>query len=318
MGQAGSTYNAGEDKPSYSAMVQAGIRYLGLKERDPFLRTKDDLSVYFLEGPYKVFTIPLLRSTAIAVIESKWPGGYGFSCVRSRIGDKQFEDFDGDQIVNLGSGFCTRPQRFSLRPDVTVFELDRPGTLAKKTRILKKIDAAGRLNKNVQKAANKVFRLPIDFTKQSLEDVLLKHPSYDPVKKTLVIWEGVSMYITKEAVDATFSFVLQHCKLGSLILFDYCDKTYIESDGLKGNFYGGPTLLRTAKAKNENFTFGIEFERLDEWLKERGFEKVKSWQREELESSFLIDSKGKLVHKADGPLAICLAQSACLMPGTSS
>jgi methyltransferase (TIGR00027 family) len=153
--------------------------------------------------------------------------------------------------------------------------------------------------------------LPVDFTKQSLEEILLANESigYNPKGRSLFIWEGACMYLSDDAVDRTLAFIRSHSAPGSTLLFDYVDRDYAMSQGRDGNFYGGNKLYETCKKKREYLSFGIPQGEIGEWLKERGFELVKHWKRDEMEREFMVGSDGKVAHKADGPLAIALAKT---------
>jgi methyltransferase (TIGR00027 family) len=61
---------------------------------------------------------------------------------------------------------------------------------------------------------------PIDFEKDALADVLAR-AGHDPTKRTVWIWEGVTMYLPPAAVDATLAVVRDRSALGSTLLVTY-------------------------------------------------------------------------------------------------
>jgi methyltransferase (TIGR00027 family) len=116
-----------------------------------------------------------------------------------------------EQLVILGTGYDSRACRFERLKDCKVFEVDHPATQQAKIVKLKKILGA--------LPAHVVF-VPIDFETQTLEQRLVEC-GYNEHKKTLFIWQGVTQYLTPEAVDSTLAFVASHSGQGSSIIFDY-------------------------------------------------------------------------------------------------
>lgn len=118
------------------------------------------------------------------------------------------------QYVILGAGMDTFAFR---RPDlldkIKVFEVDHPSTQAFKR---------NRLNELGWELLEQLHFVPVDFTKESLIEVL-KHSDYDPHALTFFSWLGVTMYLTREAVFATLSSIAKFSSIGSIVVFDYFD-----------------------------------------------------------------------------------------------
>ena len=112
------------------------------------------------------------------------------------------------QVVILGAGLDTRFHRLGLPAAVKKFEVDAPGTQAYKLRCLK---AAG-----VDTSA--VTHVPVNFETQSWLDELKKQ-GFDPKRPVLLVWEGVSMYLSPSAIDAMMKS-FGACAQGSLLAFD--------------------------------------------------------------------------------------------------
>ena len=114
-----------------------------------------------------------------------------------------------DQFVILGAGFDTRAYRLPEGAHVRSFEVDLPKTQAVKREILQKagIDPAG------------VTFVTADFEK---EDWLarLVAAGFDPGKPALFLWEGVMVYLDKQAVEDTLRRIAGTAK-GSIVAFDY-------------------------------------------------------------------------------------------------
>jgi methyltransferase (TIGR00027 family) len=119
-----------------------------------------------------------------------------------------------EQVVVLGAGYDSRAFRFADRLGVRpVFEVDHPATQARKERILRA------LGKRRELPRVDVRRVSIDFQRQSLEKRLDK-AGFDHARSTFFIWEGVSMYLTREAVKATLGTLAHIAPAGSELVFD--------------------------------------------------------------------------------------------------
>jgi methyltransferase (TIGR00027 family) len=260
----------GDNDASATMMYQALFRYVGSRHRDPEIRTNDHLGVKFLPRFYRaVLAAPGGAALVRALVERGAPGLYGFSCCRSLLGDAAFLAFlaahratpGGCQIVNLSGGFCSRFERY--RPQLErhaasccYLELDFPSSQALKVRLA----ARARFGP----PASNYHRMEIDYLTQTLGDVLLPANNaaspYDPAKPTLVLWEGVSMYLEAAAVDAVLAFFRRHTAPGSRLQFDACDAAFVAAAGRTGG-YGDRKLWDACAAKGEPLKMGIPTDR---------------------------------------------------------
>jgi methyltransferase (TIGR00027 family) len=165
---------------------------------------------------------------------------------------------DAAQFVILGAGFDTRAYRLPNDTRVRVFEVDSPQTQIVKRQTLKKagIDSSG------------VTFVPADFEK---EDWLarLTAADFDPGKRTLFLWEGVTMYLDREAVEDTLRKIASTAH-GSVVAFDYLTTEPLESRALYWRYGRAMT-----KAAGETVKFAVDStppsrERLAELLRSCG------------------------------------------------
>jgi len=163
-----------------------------------------------------------------------------------------------DQFVILGAGFDTRPYRLPKGTRVGCFEVDAPKTQAVKREMLVKagIDSSG------------VTFVSADFEK---EDWLarLVDAGFDPTKPALFLWEGVIMYLEREAVEDTLRKIASTAK-GSVVAFDYFTTEPLVSRNLYWRY--GRAGTRSA---GEPLKFGVDStppsrERLAELLRSCG------------------------------------------------
>lgn len=173
---------------------------------------------------------------------------YPFLNLRTRHLDAAILDALGngtEQIVVLGAGLDSRAYRLTNSWDAgRVFEVDSPSTQEFKKRKIKSV--IGDLPPNL------TF-VPIDFTQESLREVLARD-GYRSNAKTLMILEGVSMYLPKAAVESTLAFVARHAGPGSSIVFDYFDERLITQDHNEQNW---KDTAKTVKDWGEPWIFGI-------------------------------------------------------------
>jgi methyltransferase (TIGR00027 family) len=147
------------------------------------------------------------------------------------------------QAVILGAGLDTRPYRLPGMQEVQVFEVDLPSVQEDKRKKIRNF---------LGKLPDHVTFIPIDFDAQSLEQVFAGS-SFNPSKRVIFIWEGVTQYITEEAVRQTLAFVSKSAP-GSLIVFTYVLKSIVER---RSNIPGADRLMDQVE-KQAPWIFGLE------------------------------------------------------------
>jgi methyltransferase (TIGR00027 family) len=251
-------------KASRTAQYMALFRALETN-RDPGDRLfTDPYARHFLDSGLKLatmaFKIPLFRKFIGRTINKKIPGAFSSGLARTKYIDDLVQKTINNgsrQVVILGAGFDTRALRLDFLRSVPVIEIDHPDTSRFKIETFKK--KFGNLPDNIA-------YYQIDFNKQSL-DGLAKLHHFDFTKPTTIIWEGVTNYLTSEAVGLTFSFIARFPK-GSHVIFTYVHQHVLDKPGL---FEGGEKLLSDLENIEERWTFGLLPEQLPEYLKKFGF-----------------------------------------------
>jgi methyltransferase (TIGR00027 family) len=110
--------------------------------------------------------------------------------------------------------------------------------------------------------------VPVDFERDDLSAVLAEH-GFRGDLRTFFIWEGVTQYLTGDAVRATFEH-LQRAAPGSRLVFTYVRKDFI--DGV--NLYGAPSLYRRFREKRQIWHFGMWPEEVPGFLAQYGWRVV--------------------------------------------
>jgi len=145
------------------------------------------------------------------------------------------------QLVILGAGFDTRSYRSTLSSIVRCFELDQPKTQALKRELL---DKAGI-------DTGTVSFVPVDFQQDDWLEPLVQ-VGFDPSQPSLFIWESVSMYLDREAVERTLRRVAGVAP-GSVLAFDYFAAQFIDANSLVLRY-----VRKLLNATGEPWRFGID------------------------------------------------------------
>jgi methyltransferase (TIGR00027 family) len=182
------------------------------------------------------------------------------------------------QLIVVGAGYDTLALRLAAScPGLTCFEVDHPSTQAVKRAAI----PSGRVPANL-------FFLPADLSARSLRDVLSSDSRFDAQRSSLVVIEGVLMYLSAEDVRGVFQQMGSLFEGGLTCLFTFMDR------GIDGGIEfrtAHPLVNRWLKTKGERFLWGIERERLPGYLGEIGFGSVTTYGSSELLSSVFAGSR---------------------------
>ena len=163
----------------------------------------------------------------------------------------------GRQLVILGAGFDARAARLVALEAAHVFEVDHPATQSRKRRIL-----------DESRVRSTARYLAWDFERDRLDDLpaRLAELGHDPTRPTFTVWEGVTMYLTAEAIDSTVAAVRGYSAPGSRLAFNYVEQRFIDRPGVLG-----VALANVVRRAGEPFRSGFAPEALPAWLAARGF-----------------------------------------------
>jgi methyltransferase (TIGR00027 family) len=255
-----------EDSPSVTAEGTLVFRAVEARKPTDHRICNDSIAHHFLTPRSTV-----IGRTWIPEPIARWfynhgfPGLQGYIVGRTKYVDDHLQqclETGLDQVVVLGAGYDSRAYRIEqLKTDTKVFEVDHPATQRAKQ---------GKLEDIFGSLPEHVVYVPIDFMKESLADRLLAH-GYEPASKTLFIWEGVTYYITSEAVNQTLDFVANHSGQGSSIIFDYTYPSVIEGTCPRRE---AKLWRKTVIPRGETLLFGIDEGTIETFLCQRGFQNV--------------------------------------------
>ena len=247
-----------KERASFTAAWVAGCRSLGAVLPEHARLADDPYGARFAPPPMSslLYTPRLARVALRRFIV--------YMQVRTRVLDDVLLDFargGGRQIVLLGAGFDCRALRFA-EPlsQATVFEIDHPATQAKKREVLR--DDVGARTEYVA----------WDFEHRDMRDLpaALAGHGHDEKRPTLTIWEGVTMYLTKEAIDASVRAVAEYSAPRSPLALTYFDRTSVSRPSVRQR-----VVRRVVASVGEPFRFGWSPRELPGWFRARGFEVIR-------------------------------------------
>jgi methyltransferase (TIGR00027 family) len=145
-----------------------------------------------------------------------------------------------EQFVVLGAGYDTRAYGLLKKEGLACFELDQGTTQKLK---IASLETAGI-------DASHVTFVEVDFSKESAFEKL-RASGYDPEKKTLFLWEGVTLYLNEVDVRKTLQDIRGHSGSGSVVVADFYGERMLN--------LGKGSLGKTLEYTNEGFGFGLPF-----------------------------------------------------------
>jgi methyltransferase (TIGR00027 family) len=212
-----------------------------------------------LRAVARLARMPFAGTLIEAYVDRRWPGVRTSAVARTRFIDEALDAALAagiGQVVILGAGFDARAYRIPAMARATIFEVDHPSTSARKRRV---VDAAcGGLPQHVR-------FVPIDFDTAALATTM-EAAGFDRAQRTMVIWEGVTNYLTEGAVDATLRWCASTA-VGSTVLFTYVHRRVLDAPAA---FVGTERLFATLRAAGEEWTFGLDPEELADFVAARG------------------------------------------------
>jgi methyltransferase (TIGR00027 family) len=161
--------------------------------------------------------------------------------------------------VILGAGYDSRAFRLSALAGSTVFEVDHPDTQTSKQNTLARLAAA---------PISRIVFAPVDFERDDLARAL-RDAGYQPDASSTFLWEGVTNYLSPEAVDTTLAAIHQFASLGSTLIFTYVDQAALDLGAAA--FPEAARWIDGVTRRGEPWTFGLQPADLASYLADRGF-----------------------------------------------
>lgn len=263
---------------SRTAQYVALYRALEHRERARPRLFADPFAASFLPASYRVLLaaawIPSAHRWLSRYADRRAPGARTSAIARTRFIDDAVRRHVADgipQLVVLGAGFDSRAHRMPELAHAAVFEIDRADTQRAKTAVL-----AGRT------PIARVRYVPVDFLRDDLGTALIG-AGWDAAAGTLFVWEGVTHYLTREAVAAVLAWIGTTAGRAGLVF------TYVHTGLLDGSvrFEGGERILANVRALGEPWTFGLRPSEVGGFLAHHGLDLGEDLGAEEYRARYL-------------------------------
>lgn len=200
------------------------------------------------------------------LVERGFESGETTAGIRVLMFDKIMEKYVDkvEQIVLPGAGFDLIALNFTKGKNVKVFELDQLNTLNIKVETLKKAGIEH----------DWVTYIPVDYANESWVDKLVD-AGFDKTKKTLFLWQSVSLYLDADLVKATLRDMSDLCVEGSVIAQDFYSARFASGEYSKS----AKKFLSIIEKMGEPAKFGIDMssdpkETVELFLKKSGLNMI--------------------------------------------
>lgn len=256
------------DRPSLTASLVAAIRALYTALPAPYNLAPDPLAAALV---HPVLALPARAARLVPRAAPIIHRGFGLAvfgltynvALRTRAIDDALRDAIGlgaTQLVVLGAGLDARAERLDELAGARVFEVDYPSTHRYKAERLAQAGARPR--------ARSVARVAIDFEKDRLDQVLTD-AGFDPAERSFWIWEGVTAYLTPEAILGTLRTVGALSAPGSRLAV-----TYTRPSGRRRPAWFEPVALGLAGLIGEPIRGMLETAELDDLFGRAGLRRI--------------------------------------------
>ncbi len=253
---------------AFGPMVQAAIEQYEPPERR---LVDDDVALSVLPAGQRAVVHamrwPVLRRLTMAAGEKAVPGSWTLITCRKRFIDDRLTETlaDVDAVVILGAGLDTRGLRLARHSDIPVYEVDLPVNIARKTAAVRRAMRA---------VPASVHLVPLDFERDDLFAALTEQ-GYRIDARTFFVWEGVTQYLTEDAVRATLT-ALNAAPAGSRLVF-----TYVREDFIDGrNMYRAAVLYKRFRQRRQVWKFGLDPAHVAEFVGAYGWRLVEQAGRD--------------------------------------
>jgi methyltransferase (TIGR00027 family) len=272
------------DRPSATAQWTTLTRALELGRPSGEQIVTDPFAPVFLDGVHRRALDALRLGAPLVHLAERHElaGIAAFVLLRHRFIDEHLAAAlaDGaEQVIVLGAGYDSRAYRFAEqlqgRP---VHEVDLAPLSRRKAEI---VAAHPELF-----GGNTIRRVEIDFRTQSLAERLLD-AGFTVGVRTFVVWEGVSMYLTRAAVGATLDTLRDVCGSGSTLAMDF----WHDAGGLHPFDQVRRVAARAIRLIGEPVTFGLPPAQADDFFAARGFTITELATATELTARFATDGR---------------------------
>jgi methyltransferase (TIGR00027 family) len=123
----------------------------------------------------------------------------------------------------------------------------------------------------------------VDFEHHDLVQAL-RSAGFSQTDRAFFVWEGVTNYLSADAVDGTLRRIASIAAPRSRLLFTYVHRGVLDGSSV---FAGTRQLSTTLRRVGEPWTFGLDPAEVPRFLADRGFGLVEDWGAADFRSRYL-------------------------------
>ena len=255
-----------ERRASWTAQSVAANRAADTSQPQDRRLISDPYARHFVSDPVLRACLihPLASRIFIGFTRRAFAGVHAYLVLRARYTDDAWTAAieDGvDQLVLLGAGFDTISLRTTAQIPVTIFEVDASATQKKKHVIFDRL--------RPRDIGSQIIWVTCDFERDTLQNRLLAN-GFNPDRRCLVVWAGVTAYLTREAIEASVANLAALCAPGSQLVLDYIDPDVVKRGIARSG--GARRAAWLAARRGEPFRTGFTAADIDHLLAAYGFE----------------------------------------------
>lgn len=274
---------------SWTAQFCAAQRAAETLQNPDHRLLNDPYAHYFIRAP--LLRLGLIHRLTARIFIRIISGAFGvdfhaFIVLRARYTDDACDAAirDGiDQLVLLGAGLDTAFLRRADTP-MSIFEVDTPANQHYKHAVSEKL--------RPDHSQNQIIWVPCDFEKDQLRDRLLTN-GFDPTRPSLVVWNGVTLYLTRDAIVQVLGDLAVLCVPGSRLVFDYIDADVITGQTPST---GARRAARGVARRGEPFRSGFTSSEMDTLCADYGFRCREHLRTQALLQRYAPNGHGELVN----------------------
>jgi methyltransferase (TIGR00027 family) len=295
------------ETPSLTAAFVAAARHLG-QLLPPGGRLVDDPygAAFVSPAVARVLDREALRLRPLSVVPGlrEW---LLYMQVRTRVIDDALVEFlrgGGRQLVVLGAGYDCRALRIPELANANIFEVDHPATQGHKREVLDRIGADSPSS-----------YVTWDFETRPMEDLpdTLADAGLDRADPVFTIWEGVTMYLTEAAIDASLRAIRTWSVAGSQLAMTYFAKSRITHPSLLTR-----AMQAVVSTFGEPWRFGWVPHELPIYLAERSFQLMRDTAMSEAAQDLLPPALAAHVANPDRRFALASAHESIAVVRSSA
>lgn len=221
----------------------------------------DPYAKHFVSHPAlrAVLVHPLSAQLTLRALDRLYGGLHGHITLRARYAEdlRTAAAAQGiQQLVLLGAGFDSAGLHAE-RP-LTVYEVDAATTQNAKRNAIENLRG---------RRATQIIWTPCDFEHDAPRERLVE-AGFDPGRRCLVVWLGVTFYLTRAAIERTLGDLAALCAAGSLLLLDYGEPGIVDGTSV---WPGSRRGTRLVARFGEPYRSGFTPDQIETLLRTNGF-----------------------------------------------